>query len=217
VAGANGVHVLQVGAMFGFQFLLSLYLQRVLGFSPARAGLAVLPIAAGIGAMSLLVFPRVEQRFGARVVLVPGLIAVGAGLALLTRVPVDGSYAVDVLPSVVLLAFGCGLTLPGVMSVAMSAATAQNAGVASGLINTAQQVGGALGLAMLASLAASRSAHLRAHGNGVAASLVAGFHLAWTAGALLLLVALVVAVVTLLRAPRSCPDRTISAAASAGS
>jgi EmrB/QacA subfamily drug resistance transporter len=216
VAGANGVHVLQVGAMFGFQFLVSLYLQRVLGFSPARAGLAVLPVAAGIGAMSLFVFPRAERRFGARVVLVPGLIAVGAGLALLTRAPVDGAYAVDVLPSIGLLAFGCGLTLPGVVSVAMADATAENAGVASGLINTAQQVGGALGLAALAALAASRSAHLRADGNGVASSLVGGFHLAWTAGALLLLAALVVAVVTLVRAPRSCPQRPISAGASAG-
>ena len=147
VAGANVVHALTVAAMFGFQFLVTLYFQQVLGYSPAQAGLAVLPVALGIGAMSLVVFPRIERRLGARAALLPGLLAIAAGLALLARVPVDGRYLADVAPSVALFAVGAGLVLPGVMTIAMSGATPSTAGLASGLINTSQQVGGALGLA----------------------------------------------------------------------
>jgi EmrB/QacA subfamily drug resistance transporter len=205
VTGANAVHALMVGAMFGFQFLITLYFQRVLGYTPAQAGLAVLPVAAGIGAMSLLVFPRVEQRFGARSALLAGLVAIGGGLALLTRVPVHGDYLADVAPSIALFAVGCGLTLPGVMSIAMTGATPQTAGVASGLINTSQQVGGALGLAILASLAVGRTDHLRGDGLSGAAALVGGFHLAWGVAAGFVLAALALALVAL-RHPRSCPD-----------
>jgi EmrB/QacA subfamily drug resistance transporter len=194
IAGANAVFVLLVGAMFGFQFLVSLYFQRVLGYSPAQAGLGVLPVAAGIGAMSLLGFPRLEQRFGARAVLPFGLAAIAAGMALLTRVPVHGRYLADVAPSIALFALGGGLTLPAVMSVAMSGATPDTAGVASGLINTSQQVGGALGLAILASLAAGQG------------SLVAGFHLAWAVATGFVLAALVLAL-RLAPARRSRDDR----------
>ena len=197
VAGANVVHALTVAAMFGFQFLVTLYFQQVLGYSPAQAGLAVLPVALGIGAMSLVVFPRIERRLGARAALLPGLLAIAAGLALLARVPVDGRYLADVAPSVALFAVGAGLVLPGVMTIAMSGATPSTAGLASGLINTSQQVGGALGLAILAALAAGRTDGLRADGVGAAAATVAGFHLAWGVAALLVLAAFGVAAVVL--------------------
>jgi EmrB/QacA subfamily drug resistance transporter len=214
VAGANAVHALMVGAMFGFQFLITLYFQRVLGYTPAQAGLGVLPVALGIGAMSLLVFPRIEQRLGARAALLPGLLAIAGGLALLTRVPVHGAYLVHVAPSMALFAVGGGLTLPAVMSIAMSDATPETAGVASGLINTSQQVGGALGLAILASLAVGRTDRLRADGLAGDAALVGGFHLAWGVGAGFVLAALALAAIAL-RRPRSCPDAEGSAAAAA--
>jgi EmrB/QacA subfamily drug resistance transporter len=205
VVGANAAHALLVGAMFGFQFLVTLYFQRVLGYSPAQAGLGVLPVAVGIGAMSLLVFPQVNARFGARAALLPGLLAIAAGLALLSRVPVDGRYLTDVAPSIALFALGGGLTLPAIMTIAMSGATPQTAGLASGLINTSQQVGGALGLAILASLAAGRAGDLAVGGAAPDAALVGGFHLAWGVGASFVLAALALAVVVL-RAPRPAPE-----------
>jgi hypothetical protein len=183
--------------MFGFQFLVTLYFQQVLGYSPAQAGLAVLPVAMGIGAMSLVVFPKIERRLGARAAVLPGLLAIAAGLALLARVPVDGRYLADVAPSVALFAVGAGLVLPGVMTIAMSGATPSTAGLASGLINTSQQVGGALGLAVLAAVAAGRTDGLRAEGAGVAAATVGGFHVAWGVAALLVVAAFGVAAVAL--------------------
>ena len=217
VVGANAAHALLVGAMFGFQFLVTLYFQRVLGYSPAQAGLGVLPVALGIGAMSLLVFPRINARFGARAALLPGLLAIAAGLALLSRVPVDGRYLSDVAPSIALFAVGGGLTLPAIMTIAMSGATPETAGLASGLINTSQQVGGALGLAILASLAAGRAGDLASAGAAPDAALVGGFHLAWSVGACFVLAAMALAVVAL-RAPRPWsrrPERTADASAGA--
>ncbi len=214
VAGANAVHALTVAAMFGFQFLVSLYFQEVLGYSPAQAGLAVLPVALGIGVMSLFVFPRIERRLSARSALLPGLLAVAAGLGLMARVPVGGHYLADVGPSVVLFAAGAGLVLPAVMTVAMSDATPATAGVASGLINTSQQVGGALGLAILAALATGRADGLRDEGVGDAAATVAGFHLAWAVAAGFVLAAFGVAGVAL-RRPQSA-RRPVTARPGAG-
>lgn len=222
VVGANAAHALLVGAMFGFQFLVTLYFQHVLGYSPAQAGLGVLPVALGIGAMSLFVFPRINARFGARAALLPGLLAIAAGLALLSRVPVEGRYLTDVAPSIALFAVGGGLTLPAIMTIAMSGATPETAGFASGLINTSQQVGGALGLAILASLAAGRAGDLAGAGAAPDAALVGGFHLAWSVGACFVLAALALAVVVL-RAPwpavsggpRATADASAGAAATA--
>ena len=218
VVGANAAHALLVGAMFGFQFLVTLYFQRVLGYSPAQAGLGVLPVALGIGAMSLLVFPRINARFGARAALLPGLLAIAVGLALLSRVPVDGHYLSDVAPSIALFAVGGGLTLPAIMTIAMSGATPETAGLASGLINTSQQVGGALGLAILASLAAGRAGDLAGAGAAPDAALVGGFHLAWSVGACFVLAALALGVVVL-RVPRPVvsggPSATADASAGA--
>jgi hypothetical protein len=205
--------------MFGFQILVALGLQQVLGYTPAQAGLAVLPVAAGIGAMSLAVSPLLERRHGARAALLPGLLAIAAGLALLARVPVEGDYLADVGPSIALFALGGGLTLPAVMTIAMSDATPATAGVASGLINTSQQVGGAIGLVILAALASARadtlnmpmttstSGPLRCgpEGAGEAGALVGGFHLAWGVAAAFVLVAFALAAVAL-RGPRDCHD-----------
>ncbi|HEY6760594.1 MAG TPA: MFS transporter, partial [Baekduia sp.] len=202
VRGANATHALLVGAMFGFQFLIALHFQRVWGYTPAQAGLAVVPVAAGIGVMSLFVVGRVRARIGAYRTLLAGLALVAAGLLLLVRARAGGGY-LDVLPSIALFAVGGGLTLPTVMSFAMEDATGADSGLASGLINTSQQVGGAFGLAILTALATSRAAALRDRGTPAADATVAGYHLAWTVGGLFVLAALAVAAVTL--RPRPAP------------
>src|SRR5215210_4870063 len=134
------------------------------------------------------------MRFGARTTLIPGAVLIAIGLALFTRAPVDGSYVRDVLPVMILLGFGIGTCFPALMTVAMSGATREDAGLASGLVNTSAQVGGALGLAVLATVSASRTDSLLADGESQAAALTSGYHLAFLIGAALVVAAIVVAV-----------------------
>src|SRR5215213_9731159 len=156
VAGANAVQVLMIGGMFGVFFLGVLYLQRVLGYDAIEIGLAFLPVSLGIGGFSLFLSPRLILRFGPRAVLIAGLASLAAGLALFSQVPVDGRYVTDVLPAMLLLGAGAGVSFPSLMGLAMSSATPADSGLLSGLVNTTQQVGAALGLAVLATLATSR-------------------------------------------------------------
>jgi EmrB/QacA subfamily drug resistance transporter len=197
VSAANLVQMLLVAGLFGMFFLGVLYLQRVLGYDAIETGLAFLPVALLIGAISLGVSERLNMRFGARATLIPGLVLAGAGLLLFTRTPVDGSYVADVLPSMILLGTGAGLAFPSLTTLAMSGATQSDAGLASGLINTSLQVGGSLGLAVLATLATTRTEGLSAGGDSLASALLGGYHLAFWIGTGLLLVALTVAVVVL--------------------
>jgi EmrB/QacA subfamily drug resistance transporter len=197
VAGANLVQALTVGGIFGMFFLGALYLQRVLGYGAIEVGLAFLPVALLIGALSLGVSARLIVRFGARATMLPGLIAIVAGLLLFRRAPVDATYVVDILPSMLLLGLGGGLFFPSLMTLAMSAATREDSGLASGLVNTTQQVGGALGLAVIATLSASHTDSLRASGDSVAEALTGGYHLAFTIGAGLVIAATVLAVALL--------------------
>jgi EmrB/QacA subfamily drug resistance transporter len=199
VAGGNVAQALMVAAAIGFQFLSTLYLQRVLGYGPFAAGLAVVPAALAIGTISLGFSARLSSRFGLRTVLLAGLALIAAGLALLARVPVEGRYAVDILPGVLLLGIGAGAALPAVTSLAMSGATENDSGLASGLVNTTQQIGAAFGLAVLATLAASRTASLRSHGQGETVALVGGYRLAFGVGAGLVVAAIVVATLVLNR------------------
>jgi MFS family permease len=141
------------------------------------------------------------MRFGAQATLVPGLVLIGAALVLFRRTPVDASYWSDLLPTMVLLGIGAGLGFPSLMTLAMSDATPEDSGLASGLVNTTQQVGGALGLAVLATLSATHTGTLLAHGHSQAASLVGGYHLAFSIGAVLVGVAIVLAVALLRGAP----------------
>jgi EmrB/QacA subfamily drug resistance transporter len=207
VAGGNLAQALMVAAAIGFQFLIGLYLQRVLGYGPIGAGVAVVPTAVVIGILSLGFSARLNTRFGPRPVLAVGLVFVAAALALLTRLPADGRYPTDVLPSMLALGVGVGLALPAVTALAMSGATAEDAGVASGLVNTTQQIGAALGLAVMASLATSRADRASAAGAGAAEALTGGYRLAFAVGAALVLAALLVTVLVLrpaaaVRAPR---------------
>jgi EmrB/QacA subfamily drug resistance transporter len=193
VTGANAVQMLMIAGLFGMFFLGTLYLQRVLGFGAVQIGLAFLPVSLGIGVMSLGVSPRLIMRFGARAVLIGGLVLVAGGLLLLTGAPVDGDYLADVMPALTMFGIGAGLAFPALMGLAMSGATAADSGLASGLVNTTQQVGAALGLAVLATLATSRSDELRAAGDSTAAALTGGYELAFAIGAALVGVAIVIA------------------------
>jgi EmrB/QacA subfamily drug resistance transporter len=201
VAGANLVQMLFVGGMFGMFFLGSLYMQRVLGYSALQIGLAFLPVALLIGAFSVGLSARLNIRFGPRATLIPGLVLGAAGLALFIRAPVGASYLADLLPSMVLVGVGAGLSFPSLMTLAMSSADPSQAGLASGLVNTTQQVGGALGLAVLATLASTRTDTLLHHGKATAAALTGGYHLAWVIGTGLLLAAIAVASALLRPAP----------------
>jgi len=197
VVGANLTQILMVAGLFGMFFLGVLYLQRVLRYDAVQTGLAFLPVALAIGTLSLGFSARLTTRFGARVVLVPGLVLIGAGLALLTRAPVDGDYVVDVLPAMLLLGIGGGVSFPALMTLGMSGATPNDSGLASGLINTTQQVGGALGLAVLATLATARTERLLAEGESTASALTGGYHLAFGIGAGFVVAAILVAATVL--------------------
>ncbi|MFD7978580.1 MFS transporter [Streptomyces sp. NPDC059071] len=199
VAGANLVQMLMVAALFSFQILVALHLQKVLGYGAAETGLAMLPAAAVIGAVSLGLSARLIARFGERNVLLTGLVLLVGVLGLLARVPVRASYAVDLLP-VMLLAAGFGLALPALTSLAMSGAREEDAGLASGLFNTTQQIGMAVGVAVLSTLAAARTESLTAAGRPAAEALTGGYHLAFAVGAGLLVAAFAVAF-ALLRTP----------------
>jgi MFS transporter len=197
VSGANLVLGLTVVGMFGMFFLGALYLQLVLGYDPLEVGLAFLPATVIMGTLSLGFTDKVNMRFGPRRVLIPCLVFLVAGLLLFARAPVDGNYFTDVFPVMVLLGLGAGLSFPALMMLAMSGATPSDAGLASGLINTTAQVGGAIGLAVLATLATSRTDGLLADGESTASALTSGYHLALLIGAAMVTAAIVVAVTVL--------------------
>jgi EmrB/QacA subfamily drug resistance transporter len=197
LSGANVVQALSVAGMFGTFFLGSLYLQRVLGYDALEIGLAFLPTTIVMGVLSLRYSERLIMRFGAKATLLPGLVLMAVGLALFTRAPVGGSYMEDVLPVMIVLGFGIGLSFPPLMTLAMAGATQADAGLASGLVNTAAEVGGALGLAILATVSATRSESLIAGGQATASALTSGYHLAFLIGAGLVVAAIVVAMAVL--------------------
>ncbi|MER6633720.1 MFS transporter [Streptomyces sp. NPDC000987] len=179
IVGANLAVILVFAAGFGFQFLNALYLQRVLGFDSMQTGLAFLPAPLVIGTMSLFFTAKLTGRFGTRRVLLTGLLFLGGGLLLLSRAPVDGNYWIDVAPTLVIQGFGMGLTVPSVIMRAMSGAAPEDAGLASGLNNTAQQAGAAVGLAVLATLATSHSNTLLDQGRPQLQALRDGYSLAF--------------------------------------
>jgi EmrB/QacA subfamily drug resistance transporter len=197
VTVANLMQMLMVAGMFGMFFLGALYLQRVLRYDAIEVGLAFLPVALGIAALSLTATARLMARFGAKATLLGGLVLVAAGLLLFRRAPVNASYTVDLLPAMVLLGVGAGLVFPALMTLAMSAATPEDSGLASGLVNTTQQVGGALGLAVLATLSTTRTNSLLGHGSSSAIALTDGYHLAFTIAAALVVVAIAIGVALL--------------------
>ncbi|SDS35957.1 drug resistance transporter, EmrB/QacA subfamily [Actinoplanes derwentensis] len=196
VSGANLAQMLALAGMFAFQVLVALYTQQVLGYGALDTGLAMLPAAVGIGVVSLFVSARLSERFGPRATLLAGLVMLIAAMGWLARIPVQASYVPDLLP-VMLLISGGGLVLPSLANLGMSGAEESDAGLASGLFNTTQQVGMAIGVAVLATLAASRTEHLLATGAAEAAALTGGYRLAFAASAALLTAAFLVGAVVL--------------------
>jgi EmrB/QacA subfamily drug resistance transporter len=197
IAGANAIQALIVAGMFGMFFLGALYMERVLGYDPLQIGLAFLPATLVMGTLSLRYSDRLITRFGPRRTLIPGLALLASGLLLFTQAPVAGGYLIHIFPVMVLLGTGVALAFPSLMTLSMSGATKSDAGLASGLVNTTLQVGGALGLAVLATLASTRSDQLRDAGHSTASALNGGYHLAYVVGAGLVLVALLIAITVL--------------------
>ncbi|MET0686932.1 MAG: DHA2 family efflux MFS transporter permease subunit, partial [Solirubrobacteraceae bacterium] len=183
VSGANVILMLLVAGLFGMFFLGSLYLERVLGYEAIEIGLAFLPVSVGIGVLSLFVSPRLGLKFGPRAVLLGGLTLITLALLWMARLPVEGEFLVDLLPAMLLLGAGAGISFPQIMTLAMSSATPQDSGLLSGLINTTQQVGAAIGLAVLATLATERSEELVREGATGASALTSGYTLAFAIGA----------------------------------
>jgi MFS family permease len=203
LSGANVIQALLVAGMFSVFFLGTLYLRRVLGYDALGIGLAFVPTTLIMGALSLRYSERLVTRFGARATLQPGLVLIAAGMLWFTRAPVHGSYVTDVLPTMILIGTGCGICFPALMTLSMSGATPSDAGLVSGLVNTTVQVGGALGLAVLATVATTKT-----HGSSNAGALTAGYHVAFLIAGLLVLAALAVACTVL------APERAASASRS---
>lgn len=221
VAVANVVGIFWAAAMFAWFFLSALYLQLVLGYSPLQVGLAFLPSNLIMGALSVGLSAKLVMRYGFRPPLATGLLLAAVGLMLFARAPVDGNFVVDVLPSMILLGIGAGMAFNPVLLAAMSDVEPSEAGLASGVVNTSFMMGGALGLAVLASLAASHSDSLLASGENSLVALNGGYHAAFLAGAVFALVAAVVGAV-LLRTRAAAPAHRgdeatgVSATAEAG-
>jgi EmrB/QacA subfamily drug resistance transporter len=197
VSGANVVQALLVVGMFGTFFLGALYLQEVRGYGPLRVGLAFLPATLVMGVMSLRFSGAVTARIGSYRALLVSLALLVVGLLLMLRTPVGGSYVFDVAPALAVIGLGAGLGFPALTTLAMSAATPSDSGLASGLVNTTVQVGGAVGLAVLATLSSGRTRDLRAQGTAAAEALNSGYHLAYLVAAGAAVLALVVAGVVL--------------------
>jgi EmrB/QacA subfamily drug resistance transporter len=177
------VGVLWAAAMFAWFFMAALYLQLVLGYSPLQIGLAFLPGNLIMGALSIGLSAKLVMRYGIKRPLATGLLLAAAGLALLVRAPVDGNFVTDVLPSMILLGLGAGMAFNPVLLAAMGDVDPAEAGLASGVVNTAFMMGGAVGLAVLASVAASRTHTLTAAGHTQVTALTGGYHLAFLLGA----------------------------------
>ncbi len=184
LATANGVAVLLAGSMFAWFFLTALYLQLVLGYSPLKVGLAFLPSSLIMGAFSLGLSAKLVMKFGLKPPMVAGMLFMAAGLLLYARLPVDGSFVLDVLPGSVLLGIGAGMGFNPLLLAAMGDVEPTEAGLASGVVNTAFMMGGALGLAVLASLSTSRSDKLLASGDDLPTALTSGYHAAFLVGSL---------------------------------
>jgi MFS family permease len=201
VSGANIVMSLLVVGMFGLFFLGALYLQLILGYDALEVGLAFLPATLVMGSLSLGFTDKLNMRFGPRNVLIAGLFFLLAAMLLFARTPVDGRYWIDLFPTMLVFGVGAGVSFPALMMLAMSGATPSDAGLASGLVNTTAQVGGAIGLAVLVTLSAERTQSLLADGEGALEALNGGFHLAYLIGATLA-VAAILAAFTVLRDER---------------
>jgi len=194
LVGANLIQAIGAAGMFGTFFLGTLYLRNVKHYDAMHIGLAFLPVTLSMGTLSVRYSEKLITRFGARAVTLAGLALMTVGLGLFALAPADADYLTSLLPPLALLGLGAGTCFPAVVGLAMTDVEPEQAGLASGLVNTTAQVGGALGLAVLATLATSRTQHLAASGTGHIDALVGGYHLAfWVATALVAVAAAIAA------------------------
>jgi EmrB/QacA subfamily drug resistance transporter len=213
---ANVIGVLMAAGMFAQFFFSALYLQQILGYSPLEVGLAYAPSTIVWGAASFALSGRLVMRFGIKPPLVGGIGLMAVGLLLFARVPVEGSFAVDVLPASLLIGLGAGVAFNPILLAAMSGVGPSEAGLASGVVNTAFMMGGALGLAALASLADWRTVSLRDGGEGALEALNAGYHAAFLLGAVFVVASTVLGAVLLrARAPAAHEEAPVAPPAAA--
>ncbi|MDI9689994.1 MFS transporter, partial [Burkholderia cenocepacia] len=203
VALANTIAVLWAAAMFAWFFLSALYMQRVLGYGPLQVGLAFLPANLIMAAFSLGLSARIVMRFGIRGPIAAGLLIAACGLALFSRAPVDGGFVWHVLPGMTLLGIGAGVAFNPMLLAAMSDVDPADSGLASGIVNTAFMMGGALGLAVLASLAGARTDALAAARAAPLDALNGGYHAAFAFGAAFAAVAALIGFALRIRPPRA--------------
>jgi MFS family permease len=202
---ANVVGVLWAAAMFAWFFISALYMQLVLGYSALQVGLAFLPANLIMAAFSLGLSARLVVRFGIRVPLAAGLLLAAVGLALFAQAPAEGNFALHVLPGMTLLGVGAGVAFNPVLLAAMSDVAPSESGLASGVVNTSFMMGGALGLAILASLAGARTEHLVASGIDLLVARNGGYHIAFGLGALFAAVAALLSVMLIRVRPHASP------------
>jgi EmrB/QacA subfamily drug resistance transporter len=197
VSAANLVQVVVAPGMFGMFFVGALYMQRVLGYDALEVGLAYLPMTIVMGAMSFRFTARLNARFGGSATLMVALLALAVALVLFARTAVHGNYMADLLAPMLFFGLGAGLGFPSLTMLAMAGVEQRDSGLASGVVNTSMQVGGAIGLAVLATIAAERTGSLREHGEAALQALNGGYHLAYIVGTALVGVAAVTALATL--------------------
>ncbi|WP_350279553.1 MFS transporter [Kribbella sp. HUAS MG21] len=208
LTGANLVQALSASGMFGIFFLGSLYLERVLGYSALEIGLAFLPTTVIMGLLSVRYSEKLITRFGPRKPLITGLALITVGLALFTQAPVGGEYVVHVLPVLALLGLGAGMCFPALMGLAMADVKPEDAGLASGVAGTSGQVGAALGLAVLATLAATRTTNLQSSGKPAVEALIDGYHLSFGIAAAIMALAVGIALTVMRPAKRDAEQET---------
>jgi EmrB/QacA subfamily drug resistance transporter len=197
VSGANVAGFILGTATFSLFLMLTLYMQDVLGYSPMRTGVAYLAVA-GTAIVTSAIAAQLVTRIGVKPALLIGMVSLTAGLLYFTQVSVHGSYLGDLLPGFLLIAVGLGFSFVPISIAALAGIEPREAGLASGLINTTQQIGGALGIAALSTIATSRTTDAISHGSSQASALVTGFHGAFWAGVIIAGVG-VVATLTLIR------------------
>jgi EmrB/QacA subfamily drug resistance transporter len=193
LAAANLTQLITFSGLYSMFFFLSLYMQSVLGYSPSHTGLAYLPLTAGFMLSAGIATPLVP-RVGTKPVIAAGALVAAGGLYFLSHVPVDGTFLADLLPGILAVALGAGAVFTGVTTAATDGVPAEHAGIASGLLNASMQFGGALGLAVLSAVATDRTSAVLGSGGGLPVALTAGFQRAFLIGALVVLVAALVAV-----------------------
>jgi predicted MFS family arabinose efflux permease len=192
VSSANVLGVLMAAGLFAYFFFSALYLQLVLEYSPLEVGLAYLPGTIVWGASSFLLSEKLVMRLGIKRPLLTGLLMMGIALVLLARTPVDGNWAIDILPATLFVGLGAGIGFNPLLLAAMSGVSQEQAGLASGVVNTAFMMGGAVGLAALASIADRRTDDLLASGDGALVALNGGYHVAFLVGAIFIVASAVV-------------------------